>query len=72
MNPDRQPDIRLGRHLTTTSSALSRSLDQSGDLAFDVPIKDPLAEMLRAGGSYPFSIYPKIWRHGDGPGAYLP
>jgi hypothetical protein len=32
------------------------SVDQSGDLAFDVPIKDPLAEMLRAGGSYPWRL----------------
>lgn len=32
------------------------SLDQSGDYAFDVPIKDPLAEMLRVGGSYPWQL----------------
>jgi len=32
------------------------SVDQSGDLAFDVPIKDPLAEMLRVSGSYPWRL----------------
>jgi hypothetical protein len=32
------------------------SVDQSGDFAFDVPIKDPLAEMLRVGGSYPWRL----------------
>jgi hypothetical protein len=32
------------------------SVDQSGDYAFDVPIKDPLAEMLRVGGSYPWRL----------------
>jgi hypothetical protein len=32
------------------------SVDQSGDLAFDVPVKDPLAEMLRVGGSYPWRL----------------
>jgi hypothetical protein len=32
------------------------SLDQSGDFAFDVPIKDPLAETLRVGGSYPWRL----------------
>ena len=35
------------------------SVDQSGDFAFDVPIKDPLAEMNRVGGNYP-------WRLDDG------
>jgi hypothetical protein len=35
------------------------SLDQSGDFAFDVPVKDPLAEMNRVGGNYP-------WRLDDG------
>ena len=32
------------------------SFDQRGDLAFDVPIKDPLAETLRVGGSYPWQL----------------
>jgi IPT/TIG domain-containing protein len=32
------------------------SVDQSGDYAFDVPIKDPLAEMQRVGGSYPWRV----------------
>jgi hypothetical protein len=35
------------------------SSDQSGDFAFDVPVKDPLAGMGRAEGSYP-------WRLDDG------
>jgi hypothetical protein len=32
------------------------SLDRSGDLAYDVPIKDPLAELMRVGGSYPWRL----------------
>src|SRR5205085_12353656 len=32
------------------------SVDQSGDFAFDVPIKDPLAEVMRVGGSYPWRL----------------
>ncbi len=35
------------------------SVDHSGDYAFDVPVKDPLAEPGRVGGSYP-------WRLQDG------
>jgi len=30
--------------------------DQTGDFAFDVPVKDPLAGMSRAGGSYPWRL----------------
>src|SRR5436853_869076 len=32
------------------------SVDQSSDFAFDVPIKDPLAEVMRVGGSYPWRL----------------
>jgi len=35
------------------------SFDQTGDFAFDVPIKDPLAGMMRVSGVYP-------WRLDDG------
>src|SRR5215471_12033598 len=32
------------------------SLDQTGDFAFDVPVKDPLAAMMTVGGSYPWQL----------------
>src|SRR5215211_4864157 len=32
------------------------SLDASGDLCFEVPIKDPLSGMNRVGGSYPWRL----------------
>lgn len=32
------------------------SMDQTGDFAFDTPLKDPLAGFGRVGGSYPFRL----------------
>ncbi len=32
------------------------SLDQSGDFVFDVPVKDPLGEMMRGSGSYAWRL----------------
>jgi hypothetical protein len=32
------------------------SFDQTGDFAFDVPVKDPLAGMMTVGGSYPWQL----------------
>jgi hypothetical protein len=47
---------RYRAELTDTVIARLTSLDQSGDYAFDVPIKDPLAELMRVGGSYPWRL----------------
>jgi len=41
------PGTLIGRLVT---------FDQTGDFAFDVPIKDPLAGMMRVGGSYPWRL----------------
>jgi hypothetical protein len=42
----------------TLGSVIARltSVDQSGDYAFEVPVKDPLAESMRVGGSYPWRL----------------
>jgi hypothetical protein len=48
-------DIEYSRSPGAVIARLT-SADQSGDLAFDVPIKDPLAEMQRVGGSYPWRL----------------
>src|SRR5437764_2627059 len=67
-----QPPSRTSVHVRSTmddagvdieysgnpSAVIARltSVDQSRDFAFDVPIKDPLAEVMRVGGSYPWRL----------------
>jgi hypothetical protein len=48
-------DIEYSRSPGAVIARLT-SADQSGDFAFDVPIKDPLAETLRVSGSYPWRL----------------
>jgi hypothetical protein len=55
------PLDEAGVDITYTGSAgavIGRltSFDQTGDFAFDVPIKDPLAGMMRVEGSYPWRL----------------
>ncbi|HWO00613.1 MAG TPA: hypothetical protein VNS63_15245 [Blastocatellia bacterium] len=48
-------DIKYSGEPGTVIARLT-SVDKSSDFAFDVPVKDPLAEMLRVGGSYPWRL----------------
>jgi hypothetical protein len=48
-------DINYNGPVGSVIARLS-SIDTSGDFSFDVPVKDPKAEMLRVGGSHPWRL----------------